>query len=153
MGFAFGGTLSWVVFVMFHFIYLICCQRMYRGQPFSKKFWNEQLTPIISMLLFAAIVLGLMMIGGFLLFVIPGILVAVWYAFAPFFIMDRDMTLVEAMHASRLLVQKHKGRYQIKIATLIMAHIACLILIIPIPLSLPIFAASLSRFYEELSTT
>lgn len=148
-----GGMLTWVVFIMFHYIFLICCQRMYRGQPFSVKFWNEQLSPIISMLLFAAITVGLMEIGGFLLLVIPGFLVAVSYIFVPFFIMDRHMSLIESMHASRLLVRKHNRRYQANITILVMMHVGCLLLIAPIPLSLPMFAAALSRFYEELSTS
>ncbi len=148
-----GGMLSWLVFIMFHYVYLVCAMRMYRGQPFSVKFWNEQLSPILSMLLFAAIVIGLMMIGGFMLLVIPGILVAVYYAFVPYFIMDRKMSLIEAMSASRLLVQKHRGRYQLNIAALIMMHIGCVLLIVPIPLSLPMFAAALSRFFEELSSS
>ncbi len=153
LGEVIGGGLSWLVFVMFHYLYLVCCLRMYRGQPFSVKFWNEQLSPNLSMLLFAAITVGLMMIGGFLLLVIPGILVSVYYAFVPFFIMDRGMSLIESMHASRLLVQKHKGRYKWNIGMLLMMHIGCLILIIPIPVSLPMFAASLSRVFEELSSS
>ena len=127
--------------------------RIYRNQPFSTKFWNEQLSPAISMLFFAAIVIGLMMIGGFILLVLPGIIIATLYAFVPFLILDRRMSLIEAMTASRLLVRKHRGRYQPNIAILILMHIGCLLLIIPIPVTLPMFAASLSRFYEELSST
>ena len=148
-----GGMLSWVIFMMMQYIYFICSLRMYRGQPFSARFWNEQLSPILFLLLFAAIVIGLMMTGGFILLIVPSIVVAVYYAFVPFLIMDRNMSLIEAMTASRLLVQKHRGRYQLGLALLMILHAICLFLIIPIPLTLPMFAACLARFYEELSSS
>lgn len=148
-----GGMVSWLIFMMFHFVYLVCCLRLYRGQPLSRTFWNQQLRPRLNMILFAGIVAALMMIGGFLLLVIPGFIVAVYYAFVPFFILDRHMSLIEAMHASRLLVVKHNGRYQTTVAMLILMHGGSLLLIVPMPLSLPILAASLARMYEELSTS
>jgi len=151
MGPAIGGMLSWIVFMMLHYIYFVCTLRVYRMQPFSIDFMNRQFAPILPVLLFAAIVLALMMVGGFLLLVIPAIVVAVYYIFVPFFIYDRRMSLVEAMYASRLLVQKHNRRYQRMFEILVLLHIGCLILIFPIPVTLPMFAVTLARIYEELS--
>lgn len=151
MGAAIGGMLSWIVFVILHYIFFIFILRIYRMQPFSADFINRQFAPVLPILLFAGIVLALMMIGGFFLLVIPGILVAVYYIFAPFFIYDRRMSLVEAMYASRLLVQKHNRRYQRMFSMLVLMYIGCLILIFPIPVALPMFAVTLARVYEELS--
>ncbi|MBY0408127.1 MAG: hypothetical protein K2Q01_10580 [Rickettsiales bacterium] len=149
----FGSILGWLSFLMLHNLYLVCCLRLYRNQPFSARFWREQLAPRLTLLLGLAIVVGLMMVGGFTLLVLPGILVGMAYAFAPFFILDRHMSLVEAMTASRLLVRKHGGFYQRNVALLMLMHIGAMLLIIPVPVTLPMFAACLSRFYEELSTS
>jgi len=146
-----GGMLSWIVFVVFHYIFFICTLRIYRMQPFSIDFMNQHLAPILPVLLFSAIVLALMMVGGFFLLVIPAVVVSVYYIFVPFFIYDRHMSMVEAMYASRLLVQKHNRHYQKIFEILILMHVGCLILIFPIPLTLPMFTASLARIYEDLS--
>lgn len=153
LGAKLGAIIAWVPFIILHYIYMVSCLRMYRGQPFSLKFWQDQINPILPSLILAGTVVGLMMIGGFMLLVLPGFFVAVYYAFTPFFILDRRMSLVEAMSASRLLVCKHRGRYQLPLAIIFTLHIGCLLLILPVPLAMPIFSAALARFYEELSTS
>ncbi len=151
LGGVIGGMLSWIVFVIFHYIYFVCTLRIYRMQPFSIDFMNRQLAPILPVLFFSGIVLALMMFGGFLLLVIPALIVSVYYIFVPFFIYDRRMSMIEAMAASRLLVQKHNRKYQKVFELLIIMHVGSLILIFPIPVTMPMFAASLARIYEDLS--
>ncbi len=153
MGTGLGGMLSWIVFVILHYLFFIFTLRTYRMQPFSIDFMNRQLAPILPVLFFSGIVLSIMMFGGFLLLVIPAVVVAVYYAFVPFFIFDRRMGLLEAMVASRLLVQKHNRRYQKIVELLVIMHAGALILIFPIPVTLPMFAASLAKIYEDLSIT
>ena len=153
MGSYMGGLLSWIVFVIFHYFFFVCTLRAYRMQPFSLDFINKHLAPVLPVLCFSGIVLALMMFGGFLLLVVPAIIVAVYYIFVPFFIYDRRMSLVEAMVASRLLVQKHNRRYQKIIEMLVIMHVGSMILIFPIPVTMPMFAASLSKIYEDLSIT
>lgn len=151
MGPAIGGMLTWIVFVQLHYVFFVCSLRVYRMQPFSVDFMNRQFAPVLPMLLFAGIVNALMMVGGFLLLVIPSVVVAVYYIFVPFFIYDRRMSLIEAMVASRLLVQKHNQRYQKTFELLVLMHIGSLILIFPTPVTLPMFGITLARIYEELS--
>jgi hypothetical protein len=153
MGATLGGMLSWIVFVILHYMFFIFTLRIYRMQPFSIDFMNSQLAPVLPVLFFSAMVLAIMMIGGFMLLIIPAVLVAVYYAFVPFFIYDRRLSLLEAMVASRLVVQKHNRRYRRIIMLLVMMHAGALILIFPIPVTMPMFAASLARIYEELSIT
>lgn len=148
-----GSMLSWIIFVIFHYVFLACGLRLYRGQPFSVTFLNSQLAPALPHLIFAAIVFALMMIGGFSLLVLPALAVAIIYCFVPFFILDRNLTLIESMHASRLLVQKHNRKYQNKVAMLIFMHLGCLLLIIPVPVTFPMFIAGLAKLYEELSAS
>ncbi|NBO18873.1 MAG: DUF4339 domain-containing protein [Proteobacteria bacterium] len=148
-----GSMLAWVLFLTFHYLFFACCMRLYRGQRFSRKFLDEQLFPMLGRLFLAGLLLGLMMVGGFMALVLPGLIVAIFYAFVPFFILDRQMNLIEAMTASRLLSRKHRGAYQATIAFLTIIYVGCLILIVPIPVALPAYSAALCKLYEELSSS
>lgn len=148
-----ASMFAWVLFLTSHYLFFAACMRLYRGQRFSRQFLDEQFFPMLSRLLLAGLLLGLMMVGGFMALVLPGLLVAILYAFVPFFILDRKMTIIEAMTASRLLSRKHRGAYQATIAILTVMYVGALILIVPIPVALPCYAAALSKIYEELSTS
>lgn len=52
-----------------------------------------------------AILAGLAMLGGFLLFIIPGIIVTVWFMFASYAVIFEDKRFVDALNYSRSLVQ------------------------------------------------
>lgn len=147
-----GGMAGWSLFVILHFVYAVFCLRLYREQPISSNYINEHVAPALPTLILSALCLAFMMAGGFLLFLFPALLVAVYYAFVPFFIIDRKMRMVEAMVASRLLVQKHHYRYASLIACLILAYIGSLVLIIPAALTIPIFTVALVKIYEDLSS-
>jgi hypothetical protein len=153
LGESFGGLLSWIIFVMFHYMYSVFCLRLYRGQPISADFMNNHLAPILSTVLIAAMFFALMVAGGFILLVIPALVVAISYIFVPFFIMDRKMGVMTAMTASRLLVSKANQRSQNVIILLILAYLGSMILIIPLPLTMPIFTAAIIKIYEEISAS
>jgi len=146
-----GALLAWIIFVILHYFYSVFCLRLYRGQHLSADFMNNHLGPVISTLLLAAVCQAFMMAGGLTLLIIPAGIVAVWYIFVPFFIIDQRMSVVQAMIASRLLVNKFNRRYMAAITMLVLAYIGSLILIIPIPLTMPIFTAAMIKIYEELS--
>jgi len=55
-----------------------------------------------------SIIVGLIIFGGLLLFIIPGIIFGVWYAFAMYEIVLNDKKIKESLHNSKLLV---KGRW------------------------------------------
>lgn len=150
-GWVTGGMLSWVLFVTLHNVYLLFILRLRRGQTMGADFINNHLAPVFITLLAASIVLGLMMTGGLLLLIVPGVIVAVMYVFTPFLILDKRYSITEGLTASRLLLQKHK-RYGKLLFSLTLLHFMCLLLIVPLPITLPIFAAALSELYEELCT-
>lgn len=146
-----GLLLGWCVFLTLHNLYFVFLLRIYRRQSVSVDFIHSQVVPVLATLVPTSIVLGLMTAGGALLLLIPGIIVAALYIFVPFLLLDYRFQLVEALHASRLLLQKHNRRYLTSIMMLVALHLVCVALIIPIPLTLPLFAASLAAIYEELS--
>ena len=146
-----GGLAGWLLFLVLHHIYLVFALRLYRGQTLSPYFITHQFSPVLPMLAMASVALALMMVGGLLLLIIPGIWVAITYAFVPFLIFDRRAGLADAMHASRLLQKKYGNAYAGKIALIVALHVLCALLIIPIPLTLLLFAAALARLYEDIS--
>ncbi len=148
-----GLIFGWCFFFTFHNLYLVFILRIYRRQPIGSYFIGRKLSGIFATLLFTSIVLALMIAGGSLLLIIPGIAVAVMYAFVPFLMFDYRFGVVESMHASRLLLHKHKRGYLMTLSLLMLMHLACVLLIIPLPLTLPMFAAALSAVYEELSAS
>jgi hypothetical protein len=147
---AYGSV--WVTFVVLHNIYLLWLLSEYRGQQYASQFLSRYLLPNLAALIFSSLLLAMMISGGLIALIIPGILVAVIYVFVPFLMADRRYRVVEAMLASRLLIQKAGKKNMMTIVGLVGVHFICLLLVIPIPLTLPLFAAMLSDIYEELIT-
>ncbi len=140
----------WLVFVVLHNIYMLWLINEFRGQQFSSQFVPRYLLPSLIRLIVASLLLALMITGGLIALLIPGMMVAVLYVFVPFLIADKRYRVVEAMLASRLLIQKAGKKNVITIAALVGLHFLCLLLIIPIPLTLPLFSVMLSEIYEDL---
>lgn len=150
-GAAAGAALGWCAFVVLHHLYMLFVLRMYRRQPVGDDFYQRQLSPVLPTLMLSSAVLAIMMAGGWLLGIVPGMAVAVIYIFVPFLILDRRYSMIEAMHASRLLLGKHGTRTLALGACLALMHLFCILLVFPIPVSLPLFSAALAELYEELS--
>lgn len=53
---------------------------------------------------FVSILVGLITIGGFLLLIIPGIIFAVWFSFAVYFVVLQNKKTIEALKESKQLV-------------------------------------------------
>ncbi len=153
VGSVIGMFLGWIIFMVLHNLYLVFMLRLYRGQTLASDFVNQHLALVLGQLALASVVLALMMAGGFVLLLIPGVVVAVLYVFTPLLMLDYRYRMVEAMHASRLLLNKHKRGYVASIVGITLLHLVSIALILPIPLTLPMFAAALSSLYEELSAS
>ncbi len=153
LGLITGGLLSWAICILCHNFYLVFMLRLYRGQPISSDFINRQLSPIVPTLMLACITLALMMGGGLILLVVPCLIVSVYYVFVPFLIIDHKYGLIESMQASRLLLHKHNQQYVRLVTILVLMHYICLLFIIPIPLTLPMFTSALAELYEKLTSS
>lgn len=57
-------------------------------------------------ILLLVLVQGLLVSLGFMLLVVPGVILSVWWLYAVFFLVDRDMGFWEAMSASREAVSR-----------------------------------------------
>ena len=63
--------------------------------------------PLIVML----VLMGLLIVGGFFLLVLPGIYLAVAYSFAPYLIVEKNMGVWEALETSRKAITTFWWRY------------------------------------------
>ena len=62
-------------------------------------------------LLIATLVSGILIAIGFALFIVPGIILALAYAFADFLIMDSKISGIDALKKSRTMMKGYKGNY------------------------------------------
>lgn len=81
--------------------------KIVRGEPFeaSTIMTTENLGPYVI----GAIIVGILTFVGFILCIIPGILVAFFTMFWGYFIIDKNMSPTEAITASFNLVKEHAG--------------------------------------------
>ena len=142
---------TWCVLMCLQHLLMIFALRLYREQPVGVEFVRKQLLPALPVLLLLSLLLALMMAGGWVLLFVPSLLVAAFYGFAPFLVIDRGYGPVAALHASRLLVQKYGFRFLPPLLFLTALYLLCLALIIPLPLALPVVAAGIIQIYEDLS--
>lgn len=151
LGIIAGGICVWCIFVLLQNFYFIFTLRLFRGQSLGAEFFNGMLAPSLLALMHASLLLAVMMAGGYFLLLIPGLIVAVIYIFVPFLLLDKRYRVIEAMQASRLLLQKYGRRYIPVICLLVLLYLFSVVLIFPIVLALPIFSAAIAQLYEELT--
>jgi len=100
----------------------------------------------------AQILIGLIVFAGFLLLIVPGIIWSIKYQFAPNFIVDKDMKIMEAMKASAVATEGIK--WQLFVLSLAFAGIMILGMIalgIGILVAFPIIWIADCFVYRKLS--
>ncbi|OGM15743.1 hypothetical protein A2V56_02295 [Candidatus Woesebacteria bacterium RBG_19FT_COMBO_42_9] len=89
-------------------------------------------------------VVGLALAGGFLLLIIPGILVLVWYAFANYIIVEGKLGVRDALRRSKILVSGYfwqvLGRSMVFILFYILIQVVVSFIPIVGPLALTLFS-------------
>ncbi len=146
-----GGVLAWCVFILMHHFYLIFSLRFFRGQTMGPDFINLQLAPVLASFIIGNVIFALAVALGLTFFIIPGIIVAGLFIFTPFLLLDRQCSLQEAFLESYNMVNKAGMPTLILICMLIALHFLCMVLIVPVPLTLPIFVAAVCEIYEKIS--
>lgn len=106
--------------------------------------------------IYTSILAGLVVIGGTLLFIVPGIIFAVWYAFVLYAVVLDDKRGMEALRASKAVVT---GRWLAIVWRLILPGVAFVIasavlrLVIVVPLSLAIRDAANLTIADNIITS
>lgn len=115
----------------------------------------------IGRFLLISSVVGLIVVGGLILLIIPAIIFGVWYSFSTFLVLDKNLSIKEALRTSKLMV---KGRFwkilgRLAAFGLFSFIISLLLTVIPYAGTLivsfiaPLFTLPFYLLYRDLSVT
>jgi len=98
------GIFAFIVFMVLAVIYAVVVnclnlQLAQKKKPTIKGVWN-QARPKIADVFFVSLLSGLLIIGGLILFIVPGIIMFRRYYLAPYFVIDKNLGVREAMAQS-----------------------------------------------------
>ena len=94
-----GVTMAWIVAAL----------RLHDGQAFDWEVLVKRLDGYLTFLL-TAVLYGLIVAGGLILLVVPGVYWAVKYAFATFLVVDRQIDPLTALRESGRITEGQRGR-------------------------------------------
>jgi uncharacterized membrane protein len=104
----------------------------------------SQFIPLSVML----VLMGLLIVGGFFLLVLPGIYLAVAYSFAPYLIIEKNMGVWEALETSRKAITTYWWRYfGLLLITVLLFIVGTIPLLIGLVWVLPIMAIAIGEVF------
>jgi uncharacterized membrane protein len=104
--------------------------------------------------LLASMVYGLIVIGGFLLLIVPGIIWSIKYQFFAYFIVDKNMSPMDALKASARITNGQKGQLLLFSCAMLLLNIAgFLALGIGILVTVPLTSIAIVYVFRKLSDT
>lgn len=146
-----GGFIAWCVFMVTQQLYFMFTVRVFRGQTIGQDFMNHQFTPILSALVLFSILYAVLLPVGLALLIVPGLLFATFFTYVPIVLMDKQVPISKAFASSFQRVSKAGIKQIIAVSTILALHYICLFLIVPVPLTMPLFFAALIEMYEKNS--
>lgn len=147
-----GGTMVWAICMMMQQFYFIFLARSYRGQTMGDDFMNRQLAPILLPLILFSLIYALLVGIGLVAAILPGLIIAALLSFTPLILMDKQLPLLTAIRHSIQMSMRTGMKGFISLMTIHALHFICLMLIIPVPLTMPILMAALCEMYEKKSS-
>ncbi len=101
------GIVAIVLVVMLLPVFPLVLLRSAQGTKISFRDAFEQGRPYILPLIGIGILTGLAIIGGLILFIIPGLIFAAWFSLGFFVLLDENKGVVDSMKRSKELVKGH----------------------------------------------
>ncbi|MGH6867212.1 MAG: DUF975 family protein [Methyloceanibacter sp.] len=102
----------------------------------------------------ASILLGLTILAGILLLIVPGIIFALMFAFTTFLVIDRDLGPIEAMKESKRLTYGHKWTLLGFLLVLVGINLLGLIAFgVGLLVSIPVSSLAFAHAYRTLAGT
>lgn len=96
------------------------------------------------------LIMMMLIIAGYLLFILPGIYLSIAYAFAPYLITEKDMGVWEALETSRKAITQFWWRYfGLMLVGMLMIIIGTLPLLIGLLWALPILAIATGEVFAD----
>ncbi len=100
----------------------------------------------------ASILVGVIVVIGFILLIVPGIIWALRYMFVPYLVMDRKLKPFEALKESARITYGHKWQLLGLIGLIVLINIlGALALLVGLLVSGPVSAIALGHAYRTLS--
>lgn len=110
----------------------------------------SQFIPLVVML----VLMGLLIVGGFFLLVLPGIYLAVAYSFAPYLMIEKNMGVWEALETSRKAITPCWWRYfGLLLIAVLLFIVGTIPLLIGLVWVLPIMAIAIGEVFKATFET
>lgn len=136
-------------------VLVLMADKLVKGQPIEmNKIFEVSFAKIPSYLL-VAILTGLAVFGGFILFIIPGIIFAVWFGFSSYInlLEDKDNKGVAALKSSKALVEGRWLEVFVRLVVPVLAvYIAIIIVMGILGIIIAILAGAMSQYNQMLIT-
>lgn len=97
-----------VIQVALWMVYVRVALRLHDGKPVDLNRWKELLAGFWPYLL-TSILVALIVTGGLILLIVPGVIWALTYGYAGFLVVDRDLDPIAALRESRRLTKGSRG--------------------------------------------
>jgi uncharacterized membrane protein len=108
-------------------------------------FWNY---------LLASILVGLILIAGFILLVVPGVIWMLRYLFVPYLIIDRKLGVMESLRESARITKGKKGRLLILLIAIVLLNIVGVICVaVGLLVTIPVTMFAVAHAYRTLEHT
>lgn len=112
---------------------------LWRPRPF----WNFVGTGILA---------GIIMVAGLIFFIVPGIILAIMFSFATYFVLDKGLSPLEALKESRRITAGHKWQlFVLGLAILGINILGLLALVVGLLVSMPVSMFAMAHAYRTLS--
>jgi uncharacterized membrane protein len=101
-------------------------------------------------LIFMFVLMGLLIVAGFFLLVLPGIYLSIAYSFAPYLIVEKNMGVWEALETSRKAITQYWWRYfGLMLVAMLLIIIGSIPLLIGLVWLLPIVAIATGEVFAK----
>ncbi|MBP7842866.1 hypothetical protein KA017_02585 [Candidatus Woesebacteria bacterium] len=121
-----------------------------RGNKVSMETFSS-VTPKILKFIAAQFLMIMIVLGGFLLFIIPGIIFSIKYMFTPYLMVDKDMGPIEALKASAKMTDGVKwDLVGFMAAVVILMYSGALALLVGLIITIPVGTLAYVVLYERL---
>jgi hypothetical protein len=148
-----GGLLSSVVSALLSVAYVLTYLASIRGKKVEPQAVAKDSLPMFLNMFLLNLLVGLVVIGGLILFIVPGIIFAIKLSLAPFYLVDQKMGVMDAFKASWNATKGNMGiLWGIVGASIVMFLPALTIIGIPVAIYfLVLYSAALAYAYDYIS--
>lgn len=120
-----------------------------RGQEIGFDTFKSSLSSV-GRYFVASLLYGLIVVGGLLLFIVPGVIWAVKYMYMPYLVIDEDLGPLAAMKKSSQMTQGIKwDLWAFSFTAAIYSYLGVLLLVVGLLITLPVAMLSTAMVYNQ----